>query len=59
MLHLEAGQMAASDYVSIASKNRLRRTGRPQMSLSAQCKNVLEGRARTCDPETGMENYMN
>ena len=56
MLHLEAGQMAASDYVSLASKNRLRRTGRPQMSLSAQCKNVLEGRARTCDPETGMEN---
>jgi hypothetical protein len=29
------------------------------VSLSAQCKNVLEGRARTCDPETGMENYMN
>jgi hypothetical protein len=34
MLHLEAGQMAASDYVSIASKNCLRRPGRPQMSLS-------------------------
>ncbi len=34
MLYPEAGQMAAFDYVSIASKNRLRRPGRPQMSLN-------------------------
>ena len=31
-LHQEAGQMAASDYVPIFFKNRLRLAGRPQMS---------------------------
>ena len=33
-LHQEAGQMAASDYVSNPSKYRLRFLGRPQMAAS-------------------------